>query len=279
MASPTQIPPAQLLRLIGPPECPVIIDVRIDEDFAEQPFLIPSAYRVDYRKMSEIAALLKNSKVVIYCKKGLKIGSGAAAILRTYGVAAESLSGGLFAWRDASFPMIPASKLPFTQAGQRFWVSKARPKIDRIACPWLIKRFIDPSAKFLFVPATQVIAVGEQFNATPFDVEDVYYSHRGNNCTFDTLLSEFNLKTEPLNRLADIVRGADTNRLDLAPQCAGLLAISLGFSRIYRDDLAQLEASLPIYDALYRWCRDATSEKHDSLQKNSQAAAMERTDG
>ena len=274
MASPPQITPAQLLRLIGTPQCPTIIDVRIDADFADQPFLIPTAYRIDHRQMPTLATKLGGSKVVIYCQKGLKLSSGAAALLRTYGINAEVLTGGQIAWSDAGLPMIPASKIS-TDNGDTatLWVTKARPKIDRIACPWLIKRFIDPKATFLFVPSSQVIAVAEKFDARSFDVDDAFYSHRGELCTFDTLLDEFGLHTEALNHLAKIIRGADTNRLDISPQSAGLLAISLGFSRIYRDDLAQLEASLPIYDALYRWCRDATGEAHDSLQSKSKEHA------
>jgi hypothetical protein len=142
-------------------------------------------------------------------------------------------------------------------------VSRLRPKIDRIACPWLIRRFIDPQAQFLFVAASAVLPVAEKFNAIPFDIEDVFWSHRGEQCTFDTMIEEFELKIPALQHLATIVRAADTNRHDLAPEAAGLLAASLGLSRMYRDDLAQLDASMVLYDAMYRWARDATSEQHD----------------
>jgi hypothetical protein len=142
-------------------------------------------------------------------------------------------------------------------------VTRARPKVDRIACPWLIRRFVDPAAVFLFVAAPQVMAVAERFGATPFDVDGVFWSHRGETCTFDTMLEEFGLSTPALGRLATIVRGADTARLDLAPQCAGLLAASLGLSRMHRDDLAQLEAGMALYDAFHLWCRDATEEVHN----------------
>ena len=140
------------------------------------------------------------------------------------------------------------------------WITRERPKIDRIACPWLIRRFVDPHAVFLFVAPSEVVGVADQFGGTPFDVENVFWSHRGETCTFDTMLEEFGLKTEPLYRLATIVRGADTARLDLAPQAAGLLAASLGLSRMYMDDLEQLEAGMVLYDAFYRWSRDATEE-------------------
>jgi hypothetical protein len=142
-------------------------------------------------------------------------------------------------------------------------VTRARPKVDRIACPWLIRRFLDPRAVFLFVAAGEVAAVADRFQATPFDIEGVEWSHRGPLCTFDVMLSEFGLETPALSRLATIIRGADTAALDLAPEAAGLLAISLGLSRQHRDDLAQLDAGLAIYDAFYRWCRDATDETHN----------------
>lgn len=116
---------------------------------------------------------------------------------------------------------------------------------------------------FLFVLPPEVTAVAERFNATPFDIDDVFWSHRGETCTFDTMIEEFGLKTAPLLQLAKIVRGADTDRPDLAPQSAGLLAASLGYSRMYRDDLPQLEAAMGFYDAMYRWCRDATAETHN----------------
>ena len=142
------------------------------------------------------------------------------------------------------------------------WVTRARPKVVRIACPWLIRRFIDPKAVFLFVPPSEVSAVAEHLNAAPFDVADVFWGDRGDKCTFDVMVEEFGLASDALSRLALIVRGADTGRFDLTPQSAGLLAASLGYSRMYRDDIPQLDAAMSLYDAFYRWCRDATRETH-----------------
>jgi hypothetical protein len=142
-------------------------------------------------------------------------------------------------------------------------VTRARPKIDRIACPWLIRRFVDPTAVFLFVAPSEVEAVADRFEATPFDIEHVFWSHRGELCTFDVMVMEFGLSTPPLERLATMVRAADTARLDLSPEAPGLLAASLGLSRMYDDDLEQLSAGIPLYDAFYRWCRDATKETHN----------------
>jgi hypothetical protein len=154
-------------------------------------------------------------------------------------------------------------KWPGEGDGLMKWITRERPKIDRIACPWLIRRFVDPRAVFLFVEPSEVLAVAERFAATPFDVEGVFWSHRGELCSFDVMVDEFGLETEPLLRLAAIVRGADTARLDLAPEAPGLLAASLGLSRMFTDDLAQLAAGLTLYDAFYRWCRDATDETHN----------------
>lgn len=152
---------------------------------------------------------------------------------------------------------------PRDAQGRTVWVTRARPKIDRIACPWLIRRFVDPSAVILFVAPSEVEGVAERHDAAPFDIEGVFFSHRGELCSFDVMLAELGLSIPALDRLATIVRAADTARLDLAPEAAGLLAVSLGLSRMYADDLEQLEAGMLVYDAFYRWARDATGETHN----------------
>lgn len=264
MPSPTEITVSQLSRLIGTPGAPVLIDVCIDEDYAADPRFIPGAYRHPAADIQSLAPQLKNQSVVIICQKGKKMSQGAAAILRANGIKTETLEGGNYGWRDAGAPMVPASALPpRNEQGQTVWVTRLRPKIDRIACPWLIRRFVDPGAQFLFVSPSEVMNVAEKFNATPFDLEDVFWSHRGDQCTFDTMVEEFALKIPALEHLASIVRGADTDNLNITPQSAGLLAMSLGFSRMHRDDLIQLEESMSMYDALYRWARDAVDETHD----------------
>ncbi|MEM7427914.1 MAG: sulfurtransferase/chromate resistance protein [Pseudomonadota bacterium] len=263
MPSPTTITVQQLSRLIGTPDTPVLVDVCIDEDFNDDPRLIPGAFRHPFSDIASLAADLAGRRVVVICQKGLKLSAGAAAILRDLGVPAENLEGGNFAWRDAGLPLVPVEKTPPRNAqGRTVWVTRHRPKIDRIACPWLIRRFVDPRAQFLFVAPSDVQGVAERYGATPFDVEDVFWSHRGDRCTFDTMVEEFCLSSEPLERVATIVRGADTDSHELAPEAAGLLAVSLGLSRMYRDDLAQLDAGMILYDALFRWARDATDETH-----------------
>jgi len=263
MTPPDQISVSELSRLIGTPDVPTIVDVCIDEDFGADPRLIPTSIRHPHSDIAVLAPRLAGSNVTVVCQKGLKLSQGAAALLRTHGIAANALEGGIFAWRDADQPLIPADKIPArNEAGHTLWVTRHRPKIDRIACPWLIRRFIDPNAQFLFVEPSQVQNVAEKFDAISFDIEDVFWSHRGANCTFDTMLAEFALGTESLERLAKIIRGADTNQHDLAPEAAGLLAASLGLSQMYHDDLEQLHAGITLYDAFYRWARDAADEGH-----------------
>lgn len=143
------------------------------------------------------------------------------------------------------------------------WITRERPKMDRVACPWLIARFIDTDAEFLFVPPAEVKKVAEQTGAIPYDIEGVELSHDGPLCSFDAFLAKYHLQDPPLQTLATIVRGADTDRLDIAPQCAGLLAVSLGLSRLYSDDHQQLQQGFVIYDALYAWLREARDEKHN----------------
>ena len=259
MPQPNQITPAQLMRLIGTPECPALIDVRLPEDLAHDPRLVPGSFPLSHDQCDPAPVRLLGQRVVVICAKGRKLSEGAAALLRLQGIAAEVLEGGSVGWAAANLPMVPIPSLPTTN----LWVTRHRPKIDRIACPWAIRRFIDPTARFLFVAPAEVPAVAERFNAIPFDIEGVKWSHRGETCTFDTMIAEWGLATGALLHLAKIVRAADTARLDLAPEAAGLLAASLGLSRIYSDDLAQLDAGMALYDAFYRWCRDATDETHN----------------
>ena len=264
MAAPNEITVTQLLRLIGTPDCPVIVDICIDPDFAEDPFLIPGSFRHPHTDIAGLIKRLAGRPCVVICQKGIKLSQGLAARLRADGVSAEYLSGGMYGWRaHADMMRLPAAILPDHVDGATLWVTRHRPKIDRIACPWLIRRFVDRDARFLFVSPGEVMGVADRFGAVPFDVQDTFWSHRQNRCTFDTMLDEFALHTDALDRLADVIRAADTNTHDASPQAAGLLALSVGLSRQYRDDLEQLAAGMTLYDALYRWARDGTDESHD----------------
>lgn len=263
-ASYTSISSDKLSRLIGTAGAPTLIDVRLDEDFSADPRLIPSAVRRSHLDLQQWAPCLNGQSVVVIGNKGQKLSEGTAAWLRCSNIAAEILEGGHLGWKEARLPAIPADRIPKRDGcGRTVWVTRSRPKIDRIACPWLIRRFVDPSAVFLFVTPAEVEAVAERFDATPFDIENTFWSHRGELCTFDVMVAEFGLATPPLERLATMVRAADTARHDLSPEAPGLLAASLGLSRMFDDDLEQLNAGLLLYDAFYRWCRDATKETHN----------------
>ncbi|MGE8100516.1 chromate resistance protein ChrB domain-containing protein [Pseudomonas fluorescens] len=143
------------------------------------------------------------------------------------------------------------------------WITRERPKIDRIACPWLITRFIDPQAEFLYVPSKDVLRLAAEKDATPYDIPGVELSHVGELCSFDAFLKKYQLSDPALQHLAKIVRGADTSRLDLTPQSAGLYAISLGLSQRFADDQEMLSHGLIMYDALYAWCKECQGETHN----------------
>ena len=157
------------------------------------------------------------------------------------------------------------------------WVTRERPKIDRIACPWLIRRFVEPEAEFLYVPTDQVFAVAKETGAVPYDIPGAEpFSHDGELCSFDAFIRHYALEDPALRRLAVIVRGADTARHDLAPEASGLHAISMGLSANIPDDHAMLEQGMVLYDALYAWCRGAAGGIHNwTPPKEERAAAPE----
>jgi rhodanese-related sulfurtransferase len=267
MPSLNSISPPKLARLIGTPGAPAILDVRTQADFAADARLVPGSVQLSGGDVADWGNAYTGRRAVVICQQGQKLSEGVAAWLRYQGAEAEILEGGAEGWANAKLPMVQSSLLPRRDSqGRSVWVTRARPKVDRIACPWLIRRFVDPNAVFLFVSPSEVAGVAERFGAAPFDIEGdgVVWSHDGDRCTFDVMIDRLGLSTFPaLEQLASIVRGADTGRPNLVPEAAGLLAISLGLSRMFADDLDQLETGMPIYDALYRWCRDARGETHD----------------
>ncbi|MEP4196061.1 MAG: sulfurtransferase/chromate resistance protein [Aliishimia sp.] len=264
MAALNAITVPQLLRHIGLPDAPVIVDISIDPDFTEDPFLIPGAFRHPHTDLPGLLIRLNGAPCVVTCQRGIKLSQGMVARLQIEGINAQYLEGGNYGWRDhKDTSRIPAKAIPEPVDGATLWVTRHRPKIDRIACPWLIRRFVDTRARVLFVSPAEVMGVAQRYNATPFDVEDTFWSHRGDFCTFDIMLEEFALNSPTLSRLAKVVRAADTNHHDLAPEAAGLLAVSVGLSRQYKNDTEQLEAGMALYDALYRWARDGFEEGHD----------------
>ena len=257
----------KLLRLIGTDRCPAVIDVRSDEEFSADNRFIPASIRRCAESVGDWAGEFAEHHAIVVCETGAAFSPGVAAWLRHAGVSADALEGGVTAWKKAELALVPEDRLPpRDRHGRTVWVTRVRPKVDRIACPWLIRRFVDARAVFLYVAPADVETVAKKYAAAPFDVEgdDVFWSHQSERCTFDVMVEAFGLwPFEALRRLAVIVRGADTGHPEVAPEAAGLLAASLGLSRMYADDLEQLEAGMLLYDSFYRWCRDATDETHN----------------
>jgi rhodanese-related sulfurtransferase len=296
------IPPAALAPVVGSRAAPLLIDVRKAEAFAESEYFLPGSLRWDYNAGAPMPAELANAKrAVAYCVKGAEVGINGAALLATANLDAAYIEGGLRDWQAAGF--VAVKKRPDLGVdGERVsrWVTRARPKIDRIACPWLIRRFIDPRAEFFYVPTTEVLDFARARNAVAYDIPGAPLEHHGASCSFDSFLQAFELvpttqsatsegvaqqaiatfgraaanlmgdklaaKPTALEIVANVVRGADTDALRLAPESAGLLAISLGFSRMIDDDHAMLEAMMPVYDALYEW---AISVENKSVERHN----------
>jgi rhodanese-related sulfurtransferase len=253
-----------LCGLIGTPRCPIVIDLRRRQTYAESEIVIPTARWRDLQAIDDWAdALPADSDIVTYCVHGYEMSQGAVAQLRARGRRAVSLAGGLDAYREGDGPVILKRAMPDRdEIRPSKWITRERPKIDRIACPWLIRRFIDRDAMIFFVASDHVPAAAAELAAVPFDIPGVDFSHDGELCSFDAFIKRFGLADPALDRLATIVRGADTTRLELAPQAPGLLAMSLGLSAICDDDHAMLEQGMILYDALYGWARRAASETH-----------------
>ena len=233
---------AELSRALRSSEPPLVIDVRRTPRFLESPYFLKGALRRDPERLHDWQQSVPQGLKVVYCVHGHEVSQNAAKAL-----GARYLEGGIEAWREAGGELAPKPQHSATR-----WVTRERPKIDRIACPWLIRRFIDADAQFLYVPAS---TVRETPPAIPFDVPGVEFGHVGERCSFDAFIEKFHLRDAALDKLAAIVRGADTGRPDLTPQSAGLLAISQGLSKNFADDHQMLEQGMAVYDALYAWCK------------------------
>ena len=252
------IAPAQLCALLGTAQAPFVLDVRRDERFLESDRIVPGARRCAPDDVARFAGTLPPGDVVVYCVHGLEIGEKAGAELRAAGWHARFLAGGIEGLIEARLPTLrKRADLGVTGERPSRWITRERPKIDRIACPWLVARFIDPRAEFFYVPVAQVLDEAKRLGAVAYDLPGAPITHDGEHCSFDSLLAAFDLQDAALLTLARIVRGADTGRPDLTPQSAGLLALSQGLSQLHADDHAMLQAAMPLYDALYAWCRTA----------------------
>ena len=259
---------AKLFSQLGSKRAPLIVDVRRAVAFDADSAVIASAFwRDPYALDDWLKFLPRHRDIVVYCVHGHEISKNTCSALRTAGLNAKYLEGGIEAWREAKGATTRKGVLngiPAPINAPSKWITRERPKIDRIACPWLIRRFIDPLAEFVYVPSADVLSSATQLGAIAYDVPGVTFTHRGDRCSFDALLEDFQIVDPALNALADIVRGADTGMPDLTPQSAGLLAISLGLSALHTDDHKMLEEGMIVYDALYAWAKSARAEIHNA---------------
>jgi rhodanese-related sulfurtransferase len=261
------ISPQDLWNAIATQMAPQIIDVRRRDAYEQSPHLLPGALWRDASKAQQWESDFDPARPIIAaCKAGHEMSQATVAQLRANGIDACVLEGGYEGWTKAGLPFV--AKMELERIAPRrpsIWVTRRRPKIDRIACPWLIRRFLDPQARIMFVDPDQVNNVARESGGVPFDIKDVELSHVGERCSFDTMLQLFGLEGEPsLARLALIVRGADTARPDIAAEAAGLHAVSLGLSALAGDDdHGLLKRGFVVYDALFAWLRFAAEERHN----------------
>ena len=250
MKTQTAVTPLELEQHLADFPPPTVIDVRRAEAFERDSHVIAGAIRRPPETALDWAQGIDAWRpVVVYCVKGHEVGCDAAHALRERGFDACHLDGGLEAWRANGGKVVP-------HAAPSRWVTRERPKIDRIACPWLVQRFIDPAAEFFYVPAAEVRGFADVHGATPFDIPGVQYGHDEERCSFDAFIRIHGIADGALDRLATIVRGADTGVPSLAAESPGLLATSQGLSAMFADDHAMLRAGMMMYDALYLWCRE-----------------------
>jgi hypothetical protein len=244
------ITPAALQLALRSSQPPLVIDVRKPPAFLAARDMIHGALRRDPARVAEWGSHLPSAAgAVVYCVHGHEVSQGVAKAL-----GARYLAGGIEHW--------DGERMAKPVGAPTRWVTREQPKVDRIACPWLVRRFIDADAEFLYVPKADVLSSAKARAAIPYDMPDVEFSHVGGRCSFDAFVYRFRLSDPALRQLALIVRGADTNRPDLAPQSAGLVALSLGLSANFADDHEMLERGMTMYDALYAWCRSEKTEVH-----------------
>jgi rhodanese-related sulfurtransferase len=276
MGAPFFLPPEAAYEAVFGRKSAIFLDARRPEAVAASGMLLPAALMVDAAEGQGPPSQHDRARpVVVACVHGHGRSQRLAANLRREGFRASVLQGGTEAWGAAGLPMAAAAARGVMLGGTpTVWVTRRRPKIDRIACPWLVARFLDSRARFLFVEADQVLDVARAEGGVAYDLPGGLFEHEGPLCTFDILLREFGLSGwGPLAALAEIVRGADTDRLDLAPQAAGLLAVSLGLSaRHGDDDHALLADGFRIYDGLLAWARQARGETHNWVRPVEGAA-------
>ena len=245
------VPSQQLYQRVNSTSAPLLIDVRCDAAFGADDVMIVGAIRRSPDSVARWSQTLPNNRdIVVYCVEGQDVSHTVTDALLNSHTRVACLEGGIADWKAHNLPT-RRKRGP----SENKWVTREHPKIDRIACPWLISRFVNPEADFIYVPSKDVAKVAADVGGTPYDIEGVEFGHAGEHCSFDAIVRAYDIRDAALDRLAAIVRGADTSRLDLTPQCAGLLAISHGLSANFPDDHEMLKHGMVIYDALYTWCR------------------------
>jgi rhodanese-related sulfurtransferase len=252
------VSPLDLGSLAAREPVPQVLDVRRNAAFEDAEDGLPGAIRREPATLTDWARELEvHRPVAVYCVHGHEVSRGVAAELRARGLPARHLAGGIEGWREAGLPLAAKPSAP------SIWVTGERPKIDRVACLWLVRRFVDSGARFVYVPVGEVVEAARRIGGTPYDVPGVEFGHVGERCSFDAFVERFRLTDPALLAMAPIVRGADTSRHDLAPEAAGLLAVSLGLSALFADDdYAVLRQGMAVYDALHRRARDRRAETH-----------------
>ncbi len=253
------ISPLELLKLRGDTDPPLLIDVRREQAFRAATDMAEGALRRDPDAIEDwIPELPQNARIAVYCVHGHEVSRNAAQTLRKHGFTARFVDGGI----EEGLRAAGHALMTKPGNGPTRWITRERPKVDRIACPWLIKRFIDPDAEFLYVPSAEVKSAAKDQHAVPYDIPDVAFSHDGPRCSFDAFMHTYRFTDPALLQLADIVRGADTGHPEIAPQSAGLMALSRGLSRLIPNDHDQLQQGMIMYDALYLWCKEGRDEQH-----------------
>lgn len=244
--------PGDLYARLGTASAPMLLDVRGPDTFeSDDKLIIGAIHRAPEDVGTWSKELPSDRPIVIYGTDRNEEGQGVGTSLRAAGIDAAYLEGGIAGWQEMTLPI----RRRLRGRADNKWVTREHPKIDRIACPWLVSRFINPDAEFLYVPLDRVTAVAEETGGIPYDIKGAEFGHVGERCSFDAIIRIFEIKDPVLDQVATIVRGADTSRLDLAPECDGLYAISIGLSANFPGDHEMLRHGLVIYDALYAWCR------------------------
>jgi rhodanese-related sulfurtransferase len=262
------ISPVSLFERLQSREAPVILDVRREPAYQADGRLVIRALRPAGDLLAFARKHAAARPLVAYCVHGHEVSQEAARVLGAAGHDAVYLEGGIAAWREAGLPTFARDDQRRVPGGSR-WITREHPKIDRVACPWLVLRFLDPLATFDYVPTPQVFTEAKARDAIPYDIPGAEVTHRGERCSFDALIDDFAIDDAALAALATIVRGADTGRHDLAPECAGLAAASMGLSRAHPDDHDMLAHALPMYDALYAECRARVAGEHEVHRWNA----------